>query len=163
MDLAMRSMEASKLFENAGSMKLTEAQVHQQLRRKGVFVLVATRPVAKEKILPLYYTRQQIEQVFDISKNNTNLLPLRVHDEDTFRGHLLLSFVAAIICKKLQDDLKETPFTPENALLALRNHKCKVFESEVITMEAAKKANALYKKFRIKVEHTYPIQRCKCS
>ena len=163
MDLAMRSMEASKLFENAGSMKLTEAQVHQQLRRKGVFVLVATRPVAKEKILPLYYTRQQIEQVFDISKNNTNLLPLRVHDEDTFRGHLLLSFVAAIICKKLQDDLKETAFTPENALLALRNHKCKVFESEVITMEATKKANTLYKKFRIKVEHTYPIQRCKCS
>ena len=163
MDLAMRSMEASKLFENAGSMKLTEAQVHQQLRRKGVFVLVATRPVAKEKILPLYYTRQQIEQVFDISKNNTNLLPLRVHDEDTFRGHLLLSFVAAIICKQLQDDLKETPFTPEIALLALRNHKCKVFESEVITMEATKKANTLYKKFRIKVEHTYPIQRCKCS
>jgi hypothetical protein len=36
------------------------------------------------EILPLYYTRQQIEQIFDIGKNYADLLPLRVQSEDTF-------------------------------------------------------------------------------
>lgn len=32
-------------------------------------------------ILPMYYTRQQVEQVFDISKNYADLLPIRVQSE----------------------------------------------------------------------------------
>lgn len=51
-----------------------------------------------KEVLPLYYARQQIEQVFDIAKNYADILPLRVHGEDTFRGHLLLCFIATIIC-----------------------------------------------------------------
>ena len=47
-----------------------------------------------DKILPTYYTRQQIEQIFDISKNYADRLPLRVQNEDTFRGHLLLTFIS---------------------------------------------------------------------
>jgi transposase len=123
----------------------------------GVFILISTRPIAKDKILPLYYTRQQIEQVFDLCKNNTNLLPLRVQTEETFRGHLLLAFTASVICRKLQEDLKDTKYTPENAFLALRNHKCKVYEDHVLTSEAAKGANDIYKKFKIKVAHRYDI------
>jgi hypothetical protein len=35
--------------------------------------------------------RVQIEQIFDIAKNYTNLLPLRVQSEETFRGCVLSS------------------------------------------------------------------------
>jgi transposase len=122
-----------------------------------VFILLSTRPVARDETLPLYYTRQQIEQVFDLCKNNTNPLPLRVQSEDTLRGHLLLAFAASVVCKKLQEDLKDTEYTPENALLALRNHKCKVFDDHVLTMEAAKRANRIYKKFKIKIEYNYSL------
>jgi transposase len=118
---------------------------------------LSTRPIAKDEILPLYYTRQQIEQVFDVCKNNTNLMPLRIQSEDTLRGHLLLAFVASAIVKRLQEDVKGTQYTPENALLALRNHKCKVFDDYVLTMEAAKRANDIYSAFKLKVEHTYRI------
>jgi hypothetical protein len=155
LDLAMCSLEASKLFARANRNHMRDIDVHRQMSTHGVFVLISTRPIAKDKILPLYYTRQQIEQVFDICKNNTNLLPLRVQSEATLRGHLLLAFAAAVVCRKLQDDLKDTVYTPENALLALRNHKCKVFEDRVLTLEAAKRANDIYKKFEIKVNHSY--------
>jgi hypothetical protein len=157
LDLSMSSFESAKLFERAGKSRMSDAQVHRKMDTHGVFVLLSTRPVAKNEILPLYYTRQQIEQVFDLCKNNTNLLPLRVQSEDTLRGHLLLAFAASVVCKKLQEDLKGTDYTPENALLALRNHKCKVFGDHVLTMEAAKRANGLYKMFKINIHHNYSL------
>ncbi|MDR1050406.1 MAG: transposase [Deltaproteobacteria bacterium] len=155
LDLSMRSLQSSKLFARAARGHMSGAQVHREMQAQGLFVLLSTRPIAKDGILPLYYTRQQIEQVFDVCKNNTNLMPLRVQSEDTLRGHLLLAFTASAIIKKLQEDLRETEHTPENALLALRNHKCKVFDGYVLTMEAAKCANDIYKAFKLKVEHTY--------
>jgi hypothetical protein len=163
LDLSMSSFESAKLFECAGKDRMSDAQVHRKMSTHGVFVLLCTRPVARDEILPLYYTRQQIEQVFDLCKNNTNLLPLRVQSEDTLRGHLLLAFAASVVCKKLQEDLKDTEYTPENALLALRNHKCKVFDDHVLTMEAAKRANDIYKKFKIKIEHRYDLMLKNCN
>ena len=38
------------------------------------------------EILPLDNTRHQNEQLFDIRKNYAEILPLRVHSEETFRG-----------------------------------------------------------------------------
>ena len=157
LDLSMSSLESSKLFQRASRDKMRDIDVHRAMSSHGVFVLISTRPIAIDKILPLYYTRQQIEQVFDICKNNTNLLPLRVQSEETLRGHLLLAFAAAVICRKLQEDLKDTQYTPENALLSLRNHKCKVYDDHVLTLEAAKRANDIYKKFKLKVAHTYGL------
>jgi hypothetical protein len=158
LDLSMSSLESSKLFVRAARDNMRNADVHRAMNTHGVFVLISTRPIAKEKILPLYYTRQQIEQVFDICKNNTNLLPLRVQSEITLRGHLLLAFAAAVIYKKLQEELKDTDYTPENALLSLRNHKCKVYENHVLTSESAKRANDIYRKFKIKVAHSYTMK-----
>jgi hypothetical protein len=155
LDLSMSSLESSKLFARARRDHMRDTDVHKAMNTRGVFALVSTRPIAIDKILPLYYTRQQIEQVFDICKNNTNLLPLRVQSESTLRGHLLLAFAASVICKKLQEDLRDTRYTPENALLSLRNHKCKVYDDHVLTMESAKRANDIYKRFKIKVAHTY--------
>jgi hypothetical protein len=158
LDLSMLAVESSKLFARATRKNMKDKDVFREMGSQGIFILVSTRPVAKEKILPLYYMRQQIEQVFDVCKNNTNLLPLRIQSENTFRGHLLLAFVASIICKKLQIDLKDTEYTPENALLALRNHKCKVFDDYVLTMEASKRSNDIYRNFKLKVAHTYNLK-----
>lgn len=157
LDLAMQSMEATKLFDRASKAKLSESEIHNRLRTQGIFILISSRPIAKEKILPMYYTRQQIEQVFDICKNNANMLPLRVQSEKTLRGHLLLAFTASVVCRKLQEDLKATCFTPESAFLTLGNHKCKVYDGYVITQEAVAKQNALYKKFGVKVDDVYDI------
>jgi transposase len=68
----------------------------------GLFIRISFAEINTMEVLPLYYARQQIEQVFDIAKNYADILPLRVHGEDTFRGHLLLCFIATIICKRLQ-------------------------------------------------------------
>jgi hypothetical protein len=151
LDKAMQSLESSKLFARAKNKMMTDKDVHAAMTMQGVFALASSRPIAHDKVLPLYYTRQQIEQVFDICKNNTNMLPLRVQKEETFRGHLLIAFLASVIVKMLQQDVRETAYTPESAQQVLRNQKCKVFEDCVITQEATKKANDVYKFFKMSI------------
>lgn len=159
LDLAMQSMEAARLFSRAGKAGMSEGEVHRALSTQGIFVLVSSRPVARDRILPLYYTRQQIEQVFDICKNNTNMLPLRIQSEETFRGHLILAFAASVVCRKLQEDLKDMRYTPASVFLTLGNHKCKVYDNYVLTQEATARQNEIYSKFAIKVVDTYNIKQ----
>jgi hypothetical protein len=148
-DITMRGLESSKLFANAKKKNMSTSDVYDTLEGQGIFVLFSSRPIAREKLLGTYYIRAQIEQIFDIAKNYTNLLPLRVQTEETFRGHLVLAFIASVVAKMLQTDLKRTGYTVESALLNLRNQKCKVFDREVLPQETIKKVNDIYKTFKL--------------
>ena len=135
--------------------KLTPEDADMKMSKLGVFIIISSESIAIEDILPLYYTRQQIEQVFDLGKNNADILPLRVQNEDTFRGHLMLTFLATIILQKLQRGIlekrkKKNKTNPEGVLLSLRNQKCKVYENEIVPQEAVKSINDVYKLFQIK-------------
>ncbi len=158
-DITMRGMEASKLFANARKKNLSTSEVYDALESQGIFVLFSSRSIAKEKLLCTYYIRTQIEQIFDIAKNYTNLLPLRVQTEDTFRGHLVLAFIASVVVKMLQTDLKRTDYTVESALLNLRNQKCKVFDRDILPQEAVKKVNDIYKTFKLTCSNSIPRKR----
>ncbi|MCH3919274.1 MAG: transposase [Sphaerochaeta sp.] len=155
-DMLMKSLESGKLFASAKSRKLSPEDVHDGMGSQGIFMLISSRPIRKEDILSIYYMRQQIEQVFDLCKNNTKMLPLRVQSEETFRGHLLLSFAASVIVKHIQEKVRKTAMTPQGILTALRNQKCKVFDNNILTMEATRKANEAYKLFNITVPHEIP-------
>lgn len=149
LDIERKSHETSKTFRRAKDKKMGTRQVYNKIQEQGVFILISSRRITRSDLLPLYYTRQQIEQVFDIGKNYAEMLPLRIHSEETFRGHLLLTFIVTVIMKKLQDALKKTSITPMSLLLNLRNQKCKVFKDKIITQEAFKKANECYRIFNI--------------
>jgi len=125
-------------------------EVFETIQKAGVFVIISSEDMKADEILPLYYTRQQIEQVFDITKNYTDILPLRVHGEDTFRGHLLLCFIATVICKRLQGELDAKGVNLIGLFKELRNQKCKVYDSLVVVQEATKKVNDSYKALSLK-------------
>jgi hypothetical protein len=158
LDIERKSIEANKTFRRAKDFKLTNDQVYDVIQKQGVFILVSSRRIAANKLLPLYYIRQQIEQVFDIGKNYADMLPLRVQTEETFRGHLLLTFIATIVLKKIQDALKNTSITPMSLFLNLRNQKCKLYQDKAITQEPFKRANDSYKFFGITCPVTIPYK-----
>jgi transposase len=112
LDIERKSSEAEKTFNRAKDKKMNAGQVYDTIKKQGVFILASSRPIATEKILPLYYMRQQVEQVFDIGKNYADMLPERVHKEATFRGHLLLTFITTVVIKHLQDALAKSQITP---------------------------------------------------
>ena len=80
-------MDSKKEFDE------TDAAV----KRLGVFAILTSEEISEDNLLPMYYTRQQVEQVFDISKNYADLLPIRVQSEQAFASHLLISFMATAI------------------------------------------------------------------
>jgi len=149
LDIERKSMEIDKVFRRAKDSKMNAKQVFDAMEKLGAFILVSSRRIAKEKILPLYYTRQQIEQVFDIGKNYATLLPVRVHSEETFRGHLVLTFLATVIIKLIQAELLKTSVNPISLFCNLRNQKCKVFDDKIVSGEAFKRVNDCYKLFKI--------------
>jgi transposase len=163
-DVDSRNQQTKRAAFEAFDDKLTNTEMDAKMARLGLFVIVSSEHLPKSEILPLYYTRQQVEQVFDISKNNADILPIRVQNEDTFRGHLMLTFLATVIIQKLQRDIitkrkKSDKVCPEGAFMNLRNQKCKVFQREIVPQEAVRTNNELYKMFDI----ICPTSILKCS
>jgi len=85
--------------------------------------------------------------------------PIRVQSEETFRGHLMLSFIAAVIVKILQKHIKVTSYSPVDVFTNLSNHKCKVFDDCLLTQKSAKKANDIYKLIGLKIPHRISINQ----
>ena len=149
LDLNRKGEDEQKLFRRSARNSAKKEEVLAAMKSQGVFMLASSRRIAIDRILPTYYTRQDIEQVFDLGKNYSNMLPIRVRSEEAFRGHLLITFIATVILKELQKRLKDTEYNIDTALMNLRNQKCKVYDRSVVTQEPNRKVNDLYKKFGI--------------
>ena len=132
-DMTMHNEGQKHMVEKAHDESLSGADIFDDLQKQGVFVLIATRKIAKEKLLPLYYMRDQVEKIFEICKQGGKILPLNVENENTFRGHLMMTFMASAILKMMSDVLKKTPLTTESMFMNLHEQHATVFEKEFIT------------------------------
>ena len=150
LDMDRKHEEIKKYMDSAlDDKKVTVDEMNAVLQSKGLFILVSSEKIKTADILPLYYTRQAIEQVFDISKNNADLLPLRVHGIENFRGHLLLSFIVSAIYIFATKMLVGSDVCATGAYQILRNLKCKVFDDKIIIQEANKKMNDIAKLLKL--------------
>ena len=157
LDPNKQNSEMTRLAKKAEKSKLKSSKIYELANDSGYFMLASTRRIANTKVLPNYYARQEIEQVFDIGKNYADLLPLSVEKEATFRGHLLLTFIATAVLRKIQQKLLTTSFNTNSLFINLRNHKCKVYENQIVTQELFKKVNDIYKIFNIDCPVTIPV------
>ena len=151
-DHQRRSDEVYKFLQHATQDKqLPPDEITQKMKHKGLFIMLSSENVETSEILPLYYARQAIEQVFDLYKNNVDLLPLRVHGEDTFRGHLMLSFLSTVAYMVVNSALDGSKFCAEGAFRALESLKCNVFDNFVLVKEASKKVNDIAKHLKLEL------------
>ena len=123
------------------------------VKRKGFMVLMSSSAIAKEDLIPLYYTRQFVEKAFSYSKDDLSLLPLRVHGEEALRGYLFLIFLSLIVYMELQKHIDSV----ELSLDILRNLKCKVYEKEIVIQEPTKDQKKLFEKTGVIVPNTMGI------
>jgi len=117
------------------------------LLNKGVMVLVSSFKLSNEEVVPAYYVRQTAEKLFGFSKDDISLLPLRVHSEEAVRGFLLLQFLSLIVF----DDLKKIlgkDYTCEEALLIMRNLKCKIYPDEILVSEATREQREIAERMK---------------
>ena len=151
MDIDRKHDEVKKYINDVFGEDISFEEMNTAMQSKGLFILISSEGIETKDILPFYYTRQAIEQVFDIGKNNADLLPLRVHSIDSFRGHLLLSFMVAAAYVIVNKKLKDSDFCAMGAYRILRNLKCKVYDDKIIVQEATKKMNDIAKHLKFKL------------
>ena len=128
------------------------------MQQEGIFGILSGTNYSCEEILPTYYQRQAAEQIFDFAKNYTKALPLRVNNEETFNGHLLLSYIACCSVKMIHLKLKSADSFVGPTLTCMRNQKCTVYENKIITDVPQKKVNDTYKVFDIKCPDSLSIK-----
>lgn len=139
-DPERRGKEISKKVINYENQKEEDLD----LLNCGKFIIVSSTKIPTNEVIPLYYTRQSAEQLFGISKDDLNILPIRTHTETTFKGFMFLIFLALTIYSKTKKVLGDIAI--EQALSLLRNLKCKVYEENLIVSEVNKKQKLLLEK-----------------
>lgn len=157
-DCARESDERRKLLKRAKKKSLSDDEVFDAMQNQGFFALISGKEYGIDEILPAYYQRQQIEQTFDVVKNYTKILPLREHNNDTYRGHLLLSFIASCAMKMIQLGLKTEDMFLGSKMTALRNQKCTIYTTQIITDNIQKEAREVYEAFGIDCPASIPIR-----
>ena len=140
-----RHLEWTKFTKDALDDGLSIEERKEKTATQGFFVLVSSEAIDVQDVLQLYYTRQAIEQIFDVDKNDLNLLPLRVHSEETFRGHLMLVFLASIVHLLLAEKLQKSKYSATQTCSIFRNLKCKVYGNTILVKEPVKKMNDISK------------------
>lgn len=155
-DMTMQHEQERHTIERAVDESLGGADIFDDLQKQGVFVLIATRKVSREKLLPLYYMRDQIEKIFELCKQEGKILPVNVESEKTFRGHLMMTFMATVTLKMMSDKLKKTSLTTESMFMNLHEQHAIIYDKEFITTEPVKKMNEAYKAFKVQCPETIP-------
>jgi transposase len=149
LDPSKKSKDTQCILKDQLNDKLTKeerAVLNEKIKMAGFFILLSRQELDKNQILPSYYTRQAIEQVFGFAKSNNSILPLRVHNEQSVRGYLMLVFMALIIFITMRQRLN---IPVDKALLTLRGLKAKVFDDDIVMQEPNKKTKDIFKDLKI--------------
>jgi len=148
LDPVRKGRETTKLILQLDEMDKSDDEKVFMLKKKGIMILLSSIELAEDNVVPFYYSRQTAEQLFKFSKDDLNLLPLRIHKEESMRGYLLLVFITLSVFLLLRKHL-EKKTSVEEALLLLRNLKAKVFKDEMLIPEITKKQRLLFERFDI--------------
>jgi transposase len=149
LDPERKGRETKKLLIDAIEDKEADKeQVEFELLKRGAMILVSSFKIEKQEVVPFYYMRQTVEKLIGFAKDDLDLIPLRVHREETLRGYLLLIFITLTIFALMKKEIGND-YTVEEVLLTMRNLKCKVFEDELIVQELAKQQKEVVEKMGV--------------
>jgi transposase len=149
LDPERKGRETKKLLIDAIEDKESdEEKVEFELLKSGAMILVSSFKIEKKEVVPLYYMRQTVEKLIGFAKDDLDLIPLRIHREQTLRGYLLLIFITLTVFALMKKEIGND-YTMEEVLLTMRNLKCKVYDNELIVHELAKEQKEVVERFGV--------------
>jgi hypothetical protein len=126
-------------------------------KTSGFFIIISSECIEADEILPLYYTRQAIEEIFDVCKNNTSILPLGCHSVETFRGYIFVRFLSTIAYLTIRKLFNKNKYSIIDAFSSLRYLYCKVYDDYVLVKEPNKKMREILNMFNIPIPFKIPL------
>ena len=136
------------LLQNIKNKENSIEELDYEMAKRGIMILVSSFGIKNEEVVPAYYIRQTAEKLFGFSKDDLNLLPLRIHSEEALRGFLFMQFVTLIAFVSIKNKIGNK-HNVEEILLKLRNLKCKVYDDEIIICELNRQQKNILEKLDI--------------
>ena len=158
LDTTMRNEKQKRINAEVSDEEMDEDRLYEEMQTAGLFMLVCTRKVEKKYLLGLYFTRNQVEEIFKIGKGNGKMLPICVESEEALRGHLLITFISSVITKILMNRLLNTGWSPVSIYSILQYQIAQIFPDYLLTSEPVKNMNDIYKHFRITCPSSIPYK-----
>jgi transposase len=119
--------------------------------------MISSIEMDKTEILPYYYSRQTIEQIFDTGKNYARLLPLGVHSQETLNGHLLLSFLTTIVYFRLKKIFNKQKYNVLDFITELNGLTCGVYNDHLHVYEPTITQKAILKILEMEIPTRLPL------
>jgi hypothetical protein len=137
---------------------LSDEEYDKLTKTAGMFVMISSMKMETKDVLPYYYSRQTIEQIFDVSKNYARIIPIGVHNISTFNGHLLISFITTIVYLKFQRLFHKTKYNPLDFITELRGINCIVYEDHLQIFEPTSKQKEILKILEMEMPTRLPLR-----
>jgi transposase len=137
---------------------MSDEDFDMKTKMAGMFVMISSLEMKTSEVLPYYYSRQTIEQIFDTSKNYARLVPLGVLSLETFNGHLLLSFMTTIVYLKLQQIFYNSKFNPIDFMAKLRGVSCAVYDDHLHVHEPTAKQKKILQVLEMEIPTKLPLR-----
>src|SRR3989344_5324562 len=136
------------ILQNIKNKENSVEELEYEMAKRGIMILISSFDIKNEEVVPAYYIRQTAEKLFGFSKDDLNLLPLRIHSEEALRGFLFMQLLTLIAFVHIKNKL-EKEHNVEDILLTLRNLKCKVYDNEIMVCEPNRQQKDIMDKLNI--------------
>jgi hypothetical protein len=151
LDLAESAIDIDKSIDIYCDDPDSEKKIDEHFFSGGKFILLSSKDYDIQEILPLYYTRQEIEQIFDTAKTYAGALPIRGHSEETIKGILLVSFIATTVYSCLGRALEGSRYSANSALRLLNTSYIKMYKNITLLDELTKQHEDIFLATKIDV------------
>ena len=129
-------------------------KINEYLSKNGIFVMANNTNLDRLQIIDYYRSKDSIEKVFDVVKNELLGKRLRAHSKESADGRLFVKFVTSILYSSVSKIMKEKGLFKNYSLreLILELNKIKrtqINKKNIIFSELTKRQNKIIEAFEI--------------
>jgi transposase len=133
LDEATRSKEMPKFMKaNAKNPNVSADEYKEKESKLGIFVIISVLNLLTIDLLPSYYSRQGIEQIFDLLKNALNFATSGTHTLETTYGGCLLAFMSVSAYIALDITIKNLDYRLTDFIAKLKKIRSNVYDSTIL-------------------------------
>src|SRR6056297_2084096 len=142
-----------KYTRSTGMLERNILRIKEKINKLGYFILATDNDFEKEDILIKYRSKDQVEKVFDLLKNEMDGTRLRAHSQYNTEARLFIKFLSLIIQSEIMRvmrgaDLFKT-YTVRELISELKKVKYSRINDEILISEISKKNRKIFEAFKI--------------
>jgi transposase len=153
----MKKEEEYTLYKQHDENKITTNTFNKSLEKAGKILLVSNVDLAPEEVFLMYKKRDTVEKHYDTYKSILKADKLYLQDNESFFGHLFISFLSLYDYVKIQNYIRKADLTSKYSPRDLIEQFRKVYvidlDGQMILTEVPKKIGEIEKKLNLELFH----------